>query len=97
MDLFTVFNVVCLVFLAVNLVYLLFASKNKTARNSIRINSLFFAFLSCLSVWQAGIYADEYGLSGSSVAFILNLICILLLVVIQTICLLSSRKKRNDV
>lgn len=91
MDLLGTFSYVCLGFLIVNLLYLLLSKLKGKGTNStiVLINSLFLVIISNLSIWQSGIYVDEYNLSGDSIAFYINLLNIIIFIIIAII---SSRK-----
>lgn len=91
MDLFGIFSYVCLGFLIVNLLYLLLLRSKAKDTNAIivLINSLFLVIISNLSIWQSGIYVDEYNLSGNSIAFYINLVNIAIFIIIAVI---SSKK-----
>jgi len=91
MDLFGIFSYVCLGFLIVNLLYLLLLKSKAKDINAIivLINSLFLVIISNLSIWQSGIYVDEYNLSGNSIAFYINLVNIAIFIIIAVI---SSKK-----
>ena len=90
MNLFGIFSYICLGFLIVNLLYLLLLKSKGKCTNSIivLINSLFLVIISNLSIWQSGIYVDEYNLSGNSIAFYINLLNIIIFI----IAVISSKK-----
>jgi len=86
-DLFGIFSYVCLGFLILNLLYLLLLKSKGKGTNStiVLINSLFLVIISNLSIWQSGIYVDEYNLSGDSIAFYINLLNIIIFIIIAII------------
>ncbi|WP_346961876.1 hypothetical protein [Clostridium sp.] len=97
MDLLGVFTYACLVFLIFNLLHVILIKYRGESINSfiIIVNSLFLVFISNLSIWQNGIYVDEYILSGSSIDFYINLVNIAIFIIIAAIASSNKNGRKN--
>ncbi|GAA0774808.1 hypothetical protein GCM10008908_25290 [Clostridium subterminale] len=97
MDLLGVFSYACLAFLIFNLLHVILMKYRGKAINSftIIVNSLFLVLISTLSIWQNGIYVDEYSLSGSSVDFYINLVNIAIFIIIAAIASSNKNEHKN--
>ncbi|MEW8994324.1 hypothetical protein [Clostridium sp.] len=97
MDLFGVFSYVCLAFLIFNLLHVILIKYRGKAINSsiIIVNSLFLVLISNLSIWQGGIYVDEYNLSGSSINFFINLVNLEIFIIIAVITSSNKNGRKN--
>jgi hypothetical protein len=95
MDFFGVFSYVSLVCLALNLIYLIIKTNNKNSSAFIVLaNSFFLLVISNISIYQGGIFADEFNRSGNSRAFLANLASIIIFIIM--ICLVGVRNKRGS-
>ncbi len=97
MDLLGVFSYACLAFLIFDLLHVILMKYRGKAINSftIIVNSLFLVLISTLSIWQNGIYVDEYNLSGSSVDFYINLVNIAIFIIIAAIASSNKNEHKN--
>lgn len=88
----------CTAFLCFNLILIIIRRiKLKTVDIPIMLmNSAFILFTSLLSIWQEGIFLDQYNLSGNGYSTVLVLVNIALFVVIVILSLLHNYKFPKD-
>lgn len=72
---FDTYVYICSLILALNLVYTIKFKLNKTIPSfMLSLNSLFLAIISNMSIFNDGIYIDEFNLSSSGFSFLLNIL-----------------------
>lgn len=83
MDNFSIYVYVCIIGLSINLLYVLFKLRKTRGKPfPVLFNSVILTLISNYSIFQNGIYADENNLKGDSIAFTVNIVGIILLLLI---------------
>lgn len=80
---FSIYVYACVIGLSINLLYVLFKLRKTRGKPfPVLFNSVILTLISNYSIFQNGIYADENNLEGDSIAFIANIVGIILLLLI---------------